>query len=212
MSDSADPNNDRCLVENTSSNCGIEYCRMIPKSMIRTNPSFLDSLEFAWDIQKGTLDLDSRSNIFAVGISLSKIFRRAQWILLPDKDTVQTYYENLDSNFPKIKSECFVYRMFPVQRMDDVILTRQNVIATPLSEDMVTTHVFPFDTLPDLVSHVHPMFVIVRAGYVLVKTKYPLKDPLLQKIVILFQKWTAYAIHHSVASDSNAEQGLGLDG
>ncbi|KAF8993942.1 hypothetical protein BDQ17DRAFT_1431333 [Cyathus striatus] len=173
MSNSADSNNERCLVENTSSNCGIEYCRMIPKSMIRTNPSFPDPLECAWGMQKGTLDLDTRSNIFAVGISLRKTFsKRAQWILLPDKDIVNTYYENLGSNFPNIKSERFVYRFFPMKRMNDVILTHQDTITIPLSDDMFTNHVCPFDTFPDLVSHVHPMFVIVKAGYVLVKTRY----------------------------------------
>ncbi|KAF9008243.1 hypothetical protein BDQ17DRAFT_1323611 [Cyathus striatus] len=188
----ADPNNGRCLVENTSPNRGIQYCHVLPNTW--TNPAILDSLELSWGMRKGSLKLDTRYNIFPVGVSLAHMYEKLQWILIPDNDIVQTYYDGrlCRTNIPEIKREHFVYRLFPVQKMCDVALIRQDSTTAPLFDSgMFTVHTFPFNTLPDLISHIHPKFAIMQAGYVLSKTNYSGLDATVGKQIMgIYQCWT----------------------
>ena len=46
-------------------------------------------------------------------------------------------------------------------------ITRHSETATPASRDAFATHIFPFATLPQLTSHVHPTFVIMHLASII---------------------------------------------
>jgi hypothetical protein len=60
--------------------------------------------------------------------------------------------------------EDFRYRLIPVMDMDDVAFMQQNEVSGTRSPTHFTVHVYPFNTLPVLVSHIHPKFVIMATA------------------------------------------------
>ena len=84
--------------------------------------------------------------------------------------------------------------------MENLRIVRQDFIpsdsSTPVSDANSTIHMCPFDTLPQLESHIHPKFVIVNAGAKLVKLatvdvlKLVEDFPRLSSIITLYNAWT----------------------
>ena len=79
--------------------------------------------------------------------------------------------------------------------MEENVLLRQND-SIPLSHDAFTTHLYPFTTLPALVSHIHPKFVIVSGGsklYSMPTDKFEAlaqTSPILITILKLYISWS----------------------
>ncbi|KAF8992478.1 hypothetical protein BDQ17DRAFT_1432328 [Cyathus striatus] len=209
----ADPNQGRCLVENCSIHRAIEYCHVMQRTWTFDKPNLMDSLEWFWRMRKGSLNLDSRYNIFPAGISAHRMFDAKQWIMVPHKDIVQKYYDSIKllpgqvpegteyiyrrKTFPEvIEGEIFEYRLVPIQDMQDIAFTRQNDIMSPVLPNMFKVHTYPFDTLPTFFSHIQPKFVIVEAGDVLVSSKYHVQydhvkqDPVIVQIMSIYQAWS----------------------
>ncbi|KAF8992479.1 hypothetical protein BDQ17DRAFT_1546441 [Cyathus striatus] len=166
-----DPNEGRCLVENCSDS--IEYCHVLPRKLMQRD-RLLDSLEWNWFMRKGDLNLDTRFNIFPASESVGKMFNNYKWILVPDETIVEKIFravlfrsEIRSDPFMSFEGEQFEYRLLPIADMDDVTFTRKNDTATTQQPGTFTAHRFPFETLPKLVSHIHPKFVVAAAGYFL---------------------------------------------
>ena len=83
--------------------------------------------------------------------------------------------------------------------MENVSITRRNVIDLPPNLSQFSIHFHPFNTLPRFESHLHPKFVIFDAGKKLSKlavtsqSVYGLfcdRYPIAEKIEVLYIAWT----------------------
>ncbi|KIJ57060.1 hypothetical protein M422DRAFT_23174 [Sphaerobolus stellatus SS14] len=86
----------RCLIENTA-DCTIFYNDEIDVAYVNclpreTSSEMLDRLEYAWDMERRTLNLDTRSNIFRLGLKFCILSESYHWFLLPSDDTIEKYY------------------------------------------------------------------------------------------------------------------------
>jgi len=72
----------------------------------------------------------------------------------------------------------------PLQGLEGLPILRQDVIPTDgkLSPEHGSIHVYPFDSLPLLESHIHPKYVIFDAGSKLADSE----QNLIQKLVDVF--------------------------
>ncbi|KAH7921539.1 hypothetical protein BV22DRAFT_1122097 [Leucogyrophana mollusca] len=211
-----DPNEGRCLVENCSPTSSIEYCYLLSRKHWH-NTGLLDSLEWYWNMRANTLNLDTRRNIFPAGASVHHMHDTGRWLLLPEDAIVQQYYDTLAlfhvfavrERFPVIPDRNdFRYRLVPIKDMKGIAFTRQHATPVDLSPDDFTVRVYPFDTLPVLVSHIHPKFAIVAAGMRLstlqAEDVSALADafPILPKIVALYRAWTGPCPANAQENDS----------
>ena len=143
--------------------------------------------------------------------SVRCMFDAHQWALLPDDVIVQQYSECLlqgatvptahREKFPVIDvaihvdsaaiavaqelyqdREDFRYRVIPVMDMKGIAFSRQNDYSGPVSVDNFTVHVYPFNTLPVLVSHIHPKFVIMATA----KTVFRQEQDAIQALIQQF--------------------------
>lgn len=206
----------------------------------------LDSLEWAWDLPRNTLDLDTPDNIFqceflfiyyaitfstpSVTATFHRLFDNNSWFLLPESHIVDRYYNALTGRkddqrvvrgkFPVIPVRAlhilsppfqsklivqnveFTYEFIPLLgRMERMAIMCQSTPLTPVTSTVdllpiasdFTVHMFPFDTLPPLVTHLHPRFVICNTAQKM--RSVPLSailhsSPILLKIVSIFEAWT----------------------
>ncbi|KAF8992490.1 hypothetical protein BDQ17DRAFT_1369461 [Cyathus striatus] len=201
--EAVDPNGGRCLVENHSERQGVEYCHVMPRKLMY-NDKLLDSLEWNWNMRKGTLNLDTRYNVFPAGESVFRMFDKNQWILLPDDEILEKYVRAFRPSvigrtrrerFPNVNGDKFEYRLIPVVDMEDVTFTRQNDTTTLQHAEPFTVHKYPFNTFPKLISHIHPKFVIAAVGYLLLSNKpfimpFFNQHPILRTIIKIYRLWT----------------------
>ncbi|KAF9481621.1 hypothetical protein BDN70DRAFT_876103 [Pholiota conissans] len=127
------------------------------------------------------------------------------WALLPPQDIVAQYMTSLvqvgsqkiakREAFPDIPNEVYNYRFLPLRDMQNIGITRQTEFLP--TRNGFTTHMYPFKTMPDLCSHIHPKFAILELGRKLSEmpaevAKRHLEDcPLLDDIFVLFRAWTS---------------------
>ncbi|EKM78401.1 hypothetical protein AGABI1DRAFT_114689 [Agaricus bisporus var. burnettii JB137-S8] len=176
--DSADAhiNQRRSLIENLPNDITVEYCHMMSRNHAR-NEDLMASLEWYWNMPYGSLNLNTRYNIFFAGADLHIHHGMNSWALLPDDTTINQYYDMLvtvsgvemaeKSKFPEIQlpKDGFQYRFIPLgDSMKQNRILRQNEHAPPPNKDQFTIHFYPFDTLPPIRSHLHPKFVIFELG------------------------------------------------
>ncbi|KAF9528248.1 hypothetical protein CPB83DRAFT_894514 [Crepidotus variabilis] len=205
-------NGGRCLVENIEQSCVVDYHHCFPAHLGR-NGDLLDRIEWYWNMERGSLNLNTRWNIFSVGANLHRLRSHQQWVLLPEDDIIQQYFGPLTpagtnhhaerSTFPDVPNRSdFVYRLIPLRKMENLVVVRQDVIpepGTPLKEEHLTIHLYPFNAL-HLTSHVHPKFAILEAGRIFEKLSNTLPSatlatlsemyPTLPLTISLFQAWT----------------------
>ncbi|PPQ99640.1 hypothetical protein CVT24_005218 [Panaeolus cyanescens] len=130
--------------------------------------SHMQSLEWTWGLIKGSLNLDTRRNIFFVGESMYAMYRKYQWSLVPEEKVVRRFFYKFDSrprnryDFPKLKSGTFKYTFLPIDGMEDVCINRQS------DDNTVTVHEYPFTGIPILTSHIHPVFVMLHLSTALI--------------------------------------------
>ncbi|PPQ87011.1 hypothetical protein CVT24_002716, partial [Panaeolus cyanescens] len=159
----ADPNLQRCLIENCSTQMAVQWGHVYDREE-GAHRYKMDSLERNWGLIEGSLNLDTRRNVFFVGASLYELYRKHKWSLVPEEMVVsQFFYEGLMGpqprtrhDFPKLQSQTFKYTFLPIKDMEDVCITRQ-------SEDKtVTIYEHPFSGFPTITSHIHPTFVLLH--------------------------------------------------
>ncbi|TEB33983.1 hypothetical protein FA13DRAFT_1812521 [Coprinellus micaceus] len=211
-----DPNKGRCSVENCPKHRGVQAMHVLPREVTETD-CVMRSLEYSWNLRRGTLNLDTRRNILFVGKSLAAMYARGCWVLLPEESVMDQFvHPKLGIALGRVEfpalSPPFNYRFVPVRDMDDVGVVHQNE-SPPTSGNSFTNHVYPFKTLPLIKSHVHPQFAIVAIGKVLytpsVMTK-PLRQklfaefPAVKKVYELYGSWTSTADTPAALKYSNS--------
>ncbi|PPQ76977.1 hypothetical protein CVT24_009483 [Panaeolus cyanescens] len=155
----------------------------------------MQSLEWCWGLIKGSLNLDTRRNVFFVGASFYELFKRHRWSLVPEEKVVsQFFYEGRSrhrerSDFPNLQSETFKYKFIALDDMEDVCINRQS------EDNTVTVHEYPFEDFPIITSHIHPAFVMLHLSNALMsilpdKSNAILKQyPWLEKVKTLRTAW-----------------------
>ncbi|KAF9037549.1 hypothetical protein BJ165DRAFT_561915 [Panaeolus papilionaceus] len=193
----ADPNSQRCLVENCSTTQAVEVAHVFSRD---SDIVLVETLEWNWAMAKGSLNLDTRQNVFFLGASMHKLYKDKKWVLLPDKDIIYEYFDAKRVNplsrhhFPKIEGDTFEYRLFPLDDLEDIYVTRQS---SDPHQPNVTVHRYPFDDLPPIISHVHPKYALLQLGYLFhsrsirnIKSLV-VKFPWLRDVLELYVSWTS---------------------
>ncbi|KAH6867434.1 hypothetical protein BKA70DRAFT_1494232 [Coprinopsis sp. MPI-PUGE-AT-0042] len=147
----ADPNGQRCLIENCSKMRAVQLAHVLPRSL-SGDDSLMSRLEWSWKMRQGTLNLDTRQNVVFVGASFRLLLERGQWGLLPEEHILDKFLECghffYREKFPDLTDEVFTYTFIPIEDM----------------EDSLENHIYPFHTFPKLTSHIHPKFAVFALG------------------------------------------------
>ncbi|KAH9010576.1 hypothetical protein EDB84DRAFT_1098980 [Lactarius hengduanensis] len=144
-----DKHEQRCLI--THGPTFLDYAHCLPRS---TKESELDQLESAWNMERYTLNVDTRYNILCLAPTLHRAFDMGLWILLPETWIIERYYDAKDDHrmFPDINAKLYQYTLIPHEKMDGVQIGRDIL------------HDYPYRDFPILRSHVHPRFIICNSG------------------------------------------------
>ncbi|KAF5335298.1 hypothetical protein D9611_011670 [Ephemerocybe angulata] len=200
-----DPNGMRCLVENCPRDRAVEVADVVPRER-SADHKFMTSIEWSWNMRKGTLNLDCHRNIFFLGASLHSLYKSGLWALLPEEHIVDRYMDEPPGRFaktalereefPVVEGETFQYTFLPLSDMSSFGITRQNQETNLADPTAFTTHLHPFSTLPSFTSHVHPNFVILRIACLLhhksrdpYVTKLRNTNPVVRKLHDFFPAW-----------------------
>ncbi|PPQ80315.1 hypothetical protein CVT24_000414 [Panaeolus cyanescens] len=196
----AAPNQQRCLIENCDNDRAVVLAHVLRREL-SLDESLLDSLEWHWGLKKGTINLDTHRNTFFLGASLYELYRQNKWVLLPEDEVLDRYvYDDGEAvvreDFPVFQEKTFRYRFVPLFDMDDIYLARQSSD----SPSQVDIHEYPFDTLPLLISHVHPMFVLMHTSRVCYSdsilpmgavSRFDERYPIVRRLNIIYCAWAS---------------------
>ncbi|KAF9037548.1 hypothetical protein BJ165DRAFT_561946 [Panaeolus papilionaceus] len=204
----ADPNMQCCLIENCAKTQAVHIVHVYSRETRMVTVSSTLDVEcrilteiliggvngMGLDHGKGTLNLDTRQNIYFLGASMHRLCKDRKWALLPEKDIVHQYYDKNRrepferNNFPNIEGDTFQYKLLPID-IEDIYVTRETSDPT---NGTVTVHNHLFDDLPCITSHIHPTFAIIHLGQLLVDPLTPNKRALFSKIPWLIDVRTLY--------------------
>ncbi|PPQ66906.1 hypothetical protein CVT24_008521 [Panaeolus cyanescens] len=198
----ADPNGQRCLIENCSKNRAVVPTHLLDR-ILSADSAFMSAVEWSLGMTKGTLRLDTRRNIFFVGASIRELYQQKRFAILPEESII---YKFLDmdgrplerENMPIIEDTVFKYTFIPID-LREVFITRQNEdnVTVPIDPKGITFHFHPFDGLPVVKSHVDPRFAILQIGNIFKErsdlawlAELKVKYPILEKVVEIHAQWT----------------------
>ncbi|PPQ74138.1 hypothetical protein CVT24_012831 [Panaeolus cyanescens] len=196
-----DPSLGRCLIENCSSTGAIRLVRVYNRDF---HPNNVDSMEWEWNMVRGTLNLDTRRNVFCLGESMYELYKNKKWALLPTEEDVMNFFSDAEGDtmcmredFPPVQAGPFMYKFLPLGNMDDIYITRQSR-ATEDGSNRVDVYEYPFDDFPVITSHVDPRYVILHLGETLFggvedEVRMALFEtyPYLSELWSLSTSWTA---------------------
>ncbi|KAJ3507954.1 hypothetical protein NMY22_g16770 [Coprinellus aureogranulatus] len=164
----AAPNGRRCLVSGRDT---AEIAYAMPRELSR-DLSLMRCLEWSWNMREGTLNLDTRQNVFFLAPGLHSLYKEKKWILLPEGHIIERFFSKpvppysgdpiSRQGFPVLEDETFRYTFFPLDDLSDIVISR---ISGDGSEERPILHTHPFKSLPTLKSHLHPKFVLMGATY-----------------------------------------------
>ncbi|PPQ75397.1 hypothetical protein CVT24_012991 [Panaeolus cyanescens] len=176
----ADPNHQRCIIENCSTSMAVQIAHVYNREEAASNKR-MQCLEWNWGLIKGSLNLDTRRNVFFVGVSLYELYRRHNWSLFPEEKVVrQFFYEGRSRprerfDFPNFPSQTFKYTFLSIHDMEDVCINRQS------EDNTVTVHQYPFEGFPVITSHIHPVFVMLHLSKALSSISEEKHDAIVMK-------------------------------
>ncbi|GJJ11819.1 hypothetical protein Clacol_006057 [Clathrus columnatus] len=165
----------RCLIDNTVNDSALTYLYCLSR---RLEPRRVNALEFAWGMQRGTLNLNTRFNVLCAAMN--------------------------NKDFPDVGDGTHNYRFIPHPDMKAVAIHRQIAFFDEESEEELKPEHFifssyPFENLGTLTCHLHPKFVICHIGWMAARagnevlSKYTTAHPsLLEPIIMCLQicnKW-----------------------
>ncbi|GJJ11849.1 hypothetical protein Clacol_006087 [Clathrus columnatus] len=157
----------RCLVENTLDDGSLQYVHCLSR---RLDSRRINDLEFSWGMKRGTLNLDTRSNVFCVSTKFKRLWEKSKWILIPEDHILEHYYTEAKNGqkFPDIGEGPYKYRFFGQSDMKSVAIHRQIKFPDKKTDHLQAEHFmfssFPFKNLGTLTSHIHPKFVLCHIG------------------------------------------------
>ncbi|KAH8976874.1 hypothetical protein EDB86DRAFT_3013841 [Lactarius hatsudake] len=184
----------RCLI--TYGSKYLDYTHCLPRS---TKEPLLDRLEFAWNMERFTLNVDTRYNIIRLSSTLHRAFDADDWLLLPETRIIDAYYNARNTRgLPDIDAEVYKYTLVPREEMWEIPIHRQkppppDSPMRPPPKDFFSYYLYPYHDFPTIESHVHPRFIICNSGAKLVAATgiyetTNLKDD-LTKVQVIWNSW-----------------------
>ncbi|KIJ97491.1 hypothetical protein K443DRAFT_681518 [Laccaria amethystina LaAM-08-1] len=157
----------RCLIDNIWNAHVVDYAHVYEAD--GKKDGLISKLERSWNVKSGTLNSNTRRNIFRLSAKLHRLFDEEKWLLLPETKIVDQYYEHYREagyadEFPVIKDLSFNYTLVAHPDMRQVAIHRRVEGVDINTPGAFKTFIYPFDTFPVIVSHVHPCFVICNSG------------------------------------------------
>ncbi|GJJ11816.1 hypothetical protein Clacol_006054 [Clathrus columnatus] len=146
------------------------WSQIISPTLERRMNKNLNNLEFAWAMKRGTLNLDTRSNVFCLGAKFKTLWEDDKWLLVPEDHILDCYYSlaKKGEKLPDIGEGPYKYQFFVHLEMKSIPLHRQIVFPDVDNESLKAEHFaffsFPFKDVGTLTSHVHPKYVICHIG------------------------------------------------
>ncbi|PPR01845.1 hypothetical protein CVT24_001733 [Panaeolus cyanescens] len=180
----------RCIIEQRGYpnrlNSGIHLCHTFGRAH-STNDDLMESIEYHWGMQKGSLNLDTRHNCFYCGSDLHAMHDDDYWCLVPAEEVVERYLEAMKAdgghhgaklraaieldeiNPQKSPGKYHTYTLIPFNTtMANTVIQRYHKVE-PTQPSDITNYFFPFNS-PEFIhvqSHLHPKFVILNLGRLL---------------------------------------------
>ncbi|KAG5722543.1 hypothetical protein E4T56_gene2928 [Termitomyces sp. T112] len=142
----------------------VMYTHLLPRDV---SDDLLSRLEYSWKMPWGTLNVDTSSNIMCLHPDMRALFDGGHWLLAPEKRILDTY---LQDPWEIIDEPCYNYTLIAADPEPEISNPMRDISICLMSDVCGTTRTFtyPFGSLPPLISHIHPRFVICYYG-VLVK-------------------------------------------
>ncbi|KAJ3483273.1 hypothetical protein NLJ89_g12076 [Agrocybe chaxingu] len=169
---------------------GTEMCHIVARNK-NTGPFRLSHFEFLWGIEYKEFCVDTSRNV-CVSANLHRAFDEDSWALLPYDigilSTMRLHYDSRTQNDPETstlygKRKAFRYVLLPLSSPRfhmPILRLRPPFVVPQTAADM---HIFPYDTLPVLILHIEPHFVIWNLGEIFKRqgltSKYIAGDPVL---------------------------------
>ncbi|KII86411.1 hypothetical protein PLICRDRAFT_289577 [Plicaturopsis crispa FD-325 SS-3] len=161
-----------CILCPARTQAVISLSSMLIRMFSSSDYTQLGILEYAWNMGCGTLNTDSRYNIFPVTAELRSRFEAGEWVLLPTVQQMDIYWASgsmpIGRDFPDIPNGIFEYKLLARQCMKGLPIRRfplperaENAIPLPQAYYI---HEYPYCELGVLRSHIHPRFVIWNLG------------------------------------------------
>ncbi|KAG5644902.1 hypothetical protein DXG03_007454 [Asterophora parasitica] len=142
----------------------VEYVHLLPRNANDSLLCLMCRLECAWGIGPGTLHVDTSANVLPLAADMRKLLDQSWWLLLPEERILNVLEGKTGlSFFQMINEPTYKYTLVPFKDMADMTIHAMPTGSTAESTQL-ETHNYPFETLPTIVSHVHPCFVVCRAG------------------------------------------------
>ncbi|CAA7262371.1 unnamed protein product [Cyclocybe aegerita] len=182
---------------------GTEMCHIVARKK-NTGPFKLSYFEFLWGIEYKEFCVDTSRNLMRLSANLHRAFDEDSWALLPIDDKVlssmRLHYEEWKILGPEMsqkqyehhifkkstiygKRKAFRYVLLPLASPRfhmPVLRCRPPLVVPQTAADM---HIFPYNTLPELILHVEPHYVIWNLGEKFKRqgltSKYIAEDPAL---------------------------------
>ncbi|KAH9058353.1 hypothetical protein EDB87DRAFT_1626195 [Lactarius vividus] len=182
----------RCLITNGSKH--LDYAHCLPRS---TKGRLLDRLEFAWNMERFTLNVDTRYNILRLSATFHRAFDANDWLLLPETRIIDAYYNARNTRkLPNIDAEVYRYTLVPHEDMWEIPIHRQkspppDLPMRPPPTDFFNYYLYPYHDFPTIESHVHPRFVICNSGSKLGAATgvYETTKDGLAKVLAIWNSW-----------------------
>ncbi|EUC56382.1 HNH endonuclease [Rhizoctonia solani AG-3 Rhs1AP] len=160
------PEGTQCIITRHKSH--VECSHILRRA---SKSSDLTNLEHWWGCQPHTLNLDVPENLIWLSPDMHRCFNRGHWALVPSlellrhiwdttgRDIGRNVYTHFTRRYPNTNRQ-YTYVSFrageePITRFDESHET---------APSRGTLHHSPFFTLPSILSHVHPYFVICNVA------------------------------------------------
>ncbi|KAJ3728596.1 hypothetical protein C8R42DRAFT_654228 [Lentinula raphanica] len=173
----------RCLLtlESGLTNKDLNFIHFLAKT---TSPVVLICLEYSWGLYPSHINVNTYLNIDIMRMDLHHSFDAGIFFFLPSIQVLQAIFEFTEYNatrprtrdkkkfYEEFSDATWTYDMFTIsfdpqrsihRRNVDTTIRLPNDIARHPDKGGYTEHKFPFNTMRNLVSHVHPFFVVANA-------------------------------------------------
>ncbi|KAG2018851.1 hypothetical protein CC2G_008235 [Coprinopsis cinerea AmutBmut pab1-1] len=165
----------------------------------------MTAIEYNFQQEHMSLNLDSRKNVFFVSTTLRDLFMAEKWGLLPEKAILDRYCDSYGFPFargwvPEFKDKLYKYTIVPLTPPEDQfpipVIHRYPNPDSESSGGTPTAYPFPFKEFPTITSHIHPNFALFSLGRIIRKLYWNTKFvnlfdeyPIFLQIATIYRLW-----------------------
>ncbi|KAI5830946.1 hypothetical protein K523DRAFT_415428 [Schizophyllum commune Tattone D] len=134
----------------------------------------IEHLEYYWGLQKGDIDLESPLNHMQLRADMSERLRKRDWVCMPTPQTLRAIYDMAQHNkiassnerrhcFQELPAHDYEYDFVPLH-----LLKRGGHPSLYFKHGSSTKAIrAPYNFMPRIRSHAHPLFVVFMADHIL---------------------------------------------